>query len=240
VARSRRVGREPLRLRGSPSRLSAVLPLPQSADPSAIDVDLPQVASADATLQELDEGTARLSLAVARTTPPGTYEGTVRVGDEQQAVVLEVEPRVHLQVDPRRLYFRAAPGSTVEADLVVTNLGNVPCALPDVDAFGLFDTGGLDRAIGRAFSGEPADGERRLDVLVDAAAEGWGGLVRMKVAGGETEIAAGEARAVQVALSIPEGLEPGRLYWGTWLLYNVNYVVRVEAIAPTRRREEPR
>jgi hypothetical protein len=240
VARSRRV-REPLHLRGTPSRLSGVLALPQLAEvPLSVDAEVAQLAAPDVALQELHEGLARLTLSVSHTTPPGTYEGMVRVGDEEQAVVLEIEPRVQLRLDPRRLFFRAAPGTTVEADLTVTNLGNVPCELRAVDAFGLFDTGGLDRAIGRAFVSDLADGQRRVDVLADAAAEGWGGLVRIRVVSGAGDVEPGETRSIHVEMALSDKLESGRLYWGTWVLYNVNYVVRVEATAGTRKRGETR
>lgn len=237
MARSRRTA-QPLRLRGTPNRLSAVVAMPRTGDvPLDVDAELARIDAPEVALLELEEGLGRLTVSVARTTPPGTYEGTVRVAGEEQPVVLEVEPRVHLRVDPRRLFFRTEPGTTVAADLVVANLGNVAYELRAADAFGLFDTGGLDRAIGRAFGAEVADGERRVELLADAAAEGWGGLVRIRVAEGAGTIEPGDARAVHVELALSDKLEPGRQYWGTWVLHNVNYVVRVEATGARRRRE---
>jgi hypothetical protein len=238
VARSRRA-KEPLLLRGSPAQLCGVVTVPRVAEvPLSVDLDVPALEPPEVAVQDLEEGAARLALSLPRKTPPGTYEGRARIGGEERPVVLEVEPRIQLHVDPRRLYFRAARGSTVEADLTVTNLGNVACEIRATDAFGLFDTGGLDRAIGRAFSAELAEGERRVDLLADSAAEGFGGLVRIKVASGAGEIAPGGASSVHVAMTLPDRLEAGRLYWGTWRLYNVNYVVRVEVPAETRRRRE--
>ena len=236
MAPSRRA-HEPLRLRGTPGQLTGLVSVPRLSEvPLPVDLELPNVAQPEVTLQE-GEGTARLTLSVAHTTPPGTYEGTVRVGDQEHPLILEVEPRVRLRIDPRRLHFKAAPGATREVDLVVTNLGNVASEIRSADAFGLFDTGGVDRAIGRAFSAEPAKGERRLDVIADAAAEGFGGLVRMRVESGAGELAPGESRNVHVALVLPDRLEQGRQYWGTWTLYNVNYVVRIDvATAKPKRR----
>jgi hypothetical protein len=235
-----RPANEPLRLRGTPGQLTGFVPLPQQSEvPLPVDLEFANIAQPEVTLQET-EGAARLTLSVAHTTPPGTYEGKVRVGDQEHPLILEVEPRVRLRVDPRRLHFEAAPGATREAELLVTNLGNVAREIRGVDAFGLFDTGGLDRAIGRAFAAEPPKGERRLDVIADAAAEGFGGLVRIKVESGAGELAPGESRNVHLTLALPEGIEQGRQYWGTWTLYNVNYVVRVDVTTAKPKRRAAR
>ena len=236
MARSRRT-HEPLRLRGTPSQVTGFVAVPRLAEvPLAVDFELTGVERPEVTVQDV-EGSTQLTFSVARTTAPGTYEGTVRLGTEEHPLVLEVEPRVQLRIDPRRLHFAATAGETREVDLSVTNLGNVPCELRAADGFGLFDTGGLDRAIGRAFTNEPATGERRLDMIADAAAEGFGGLVRIKLESGAGELAPGDTRDVHAVFALPDRLEQGRNYWGTWNLYNVNYVVRVDVTADRKRRK---
>ena len=116
-----RPANEPLRLRGTPGQLTGFVPLPQLSEvPLPVDLEFANIAQPEVTLQET-EGAARLTLSLAHTTPPGTYEGKVRVGDQEHPLILEVEPRVRLRVDPRRLHFEAAPGATREADLLVTN-----------------------------------------------------------------------------------------------------------------------
>jgi hypothetical protein len=220
-------------MRGSPARLSAVVALGDE-DASSVHVDLPKLEPGALVVQPVEGVGARVTVSVPRLTPPGAYEGTVRVGGHERPLVIEVEPRVSLGVDPRRLYFQAAAGAAVEADVTVTNLGNVPLELPREDSFTLFQSGGLSRALGRAFGSTPAKGERRLDDFVDAAAEAVGGVVALML-DGAGKLAPGEARPIHLGLTLPDGLHPGRIYWGTWALYHVNYVVRVEVTgsAPT-------
>ena len=103
------------------------------------------------------------------------------------------------------------------------------------DTFTLFQTGGLSRALGRAATSGQAKGERRLDVFADAAAEAVGGMVTVGLRDANA-LAPGEARSVHLDLALPDRVQPGRIYWGTWAVYNVNYVVRVEVTGS----DEPR
>jgi hypothetical protein len=199
-------------------------------DPSSVAVDLPKLDQRDLVVQEIEGVGARVTVSLSRLTAPGAYEGKLRVGGTERPLLIEVEPRVRLGIDPRRLYFQAASEAKVEADVTFTNLGNVALELPAEGALTLLQMGGFSGAIGRAATGEAAKGQRRIDALAEAAAEAVGGVVRIKI-DGAGELGPGETRAVHLTLTLPDRLEPGRTYWGTWAVHNVNYVVRVEATA---------
>ena len=177
-----------------------------------------------------DDGLMRLHLP--RSTPPGTYQATMTVGGAEREVEIVVDPEVFLRLFPERLILTAAAGARVSANLTLVNLGNVQVEVRGAYAFGLFDVGGVERAIARMVSAK--QGERRTDVFADALAEEHGGLVRMKVESGEGVVPPGESRELNLTLQVPQNIRPDHTYWGTWPLYNVRYYVRVTGAAATQ------
>jgi hypothetical protein len=63
---------------------------------------------------------------------------------------------------------------------------------------------------------------------LDALAEGYGGLARLKVEAGYGTLRPGEVREVRVSLRIPREAQVGSDYWGTWSFHNVNYYVGID------------
>src|SRR5437762_179136 len=123
-----------VQLRGNPDRLTTVLHLPQTAStdkPSrrsaSCAVNLPGVAVRRARIRELDParpGFLELRIKLPVSTPPGTYQGKVQVGDKELPIVVDVEPRPRLRLFPRRLRGTVAPGSVLNANLTIANIGN--------------------------------------------------------------------------------------------------------------------
>jgi len=132
-----------------------------------------------------------------------------------------------LRFVPDRLALTGAAGARIAAALTVANLGNVAVTVRAAYAIGLFEVGGVDRAIGRSFGGDAATGERRIDSLVDAMADAHGGAMRVKVDSGSGEIAPGAWRTLGVTFTLPARLRAGVTYWGTWPLDYARYYVRV-------------
>jgi hypothetical protein len=175
----------------------------------------------------LTGGTSFVRLALPASTPPGTYDGTMRLGAKSVPIVAEVEPYVSLRLAPAQLQFEAAPGAEVTAHVTVFNDGNVPLELGSAHAFGLYDTTAAERSIRVALTATVAPGERRVDRLVDELADGHGGLMRVKVAEGAGMLEPAGVAQLELLFRVADALEPGRTYSGTWPLHNVRYYVRV-------------
>jgi hypothetical protein len=246
VATSKRGARAtagaPMRLRGTPRRLEGVLSVPTDSD--EVEVDVEGLAVESITVRPLGEPGAPeqawLRLALPPWTRPGEYRGTIRAGGRKEEVALHVEPRIRLRLSPRGLILHGRAGEQVAATVVVANLGNADCVIREVNAVGLFDVEGAERAVGRTFRSTDADGGRILARLAEELEHGYGGLARLTVAAGAGDLAPGEARELALTFHLPDGLGPGRVYEGAWALPAVNYMVRVEVAEGKPTRKEAR
>ena len=126
------------------------------------------------------------------------------------------------------------------ATILVANLGNADCVIPEVNAVGLFDVEGAERAIGRTFRSADAEGGRILERLAEELEHGYGGLARLTVDAGAGELGPGAAQELALTFHLPDGLRPGRVYEGAWALPAVNYMVRVEVAEGKPTRKEAR
>jgi hypothetical protein len=157
------------------------------------------------------------------------------IGNREQPVQITIDPEVFFRIWPERLTFTAKARDQVSFDLVFANMGNVAIDIAEVHAFGVFDVGGTERAIGRMVrSADDADvtseaekPERRIDLFTDAIADEHGGIVRVKVTRGAGTLAPGATRDVAVTLRTPERVRTGHTYWGTWPMYSNRYYVKI-------------
>jgi hypothetical protein len=234
-----------VRFRGSPERLTGSAPLP-SGGPLSLEVrlDLPKElgGSAPVYAQPLAADTGPmvwLRLALPTSTPPGTYAGTIRLGERPHKVAVEVEPRLQLRFSPVGLMLRGAPGSAVRGGFTLLNTGNVAFQVRTVYAFGVFDVDGLDNAFGQTFRARLGTGERRIDRFAEALTEGHGGLVRVKIVKGAGEVPPNSVREVEGSFRLPDRMRPGRVYGGTMPLNYARYGVRIETTGTEREQEEP-
>jgi hypothetical protein len=234
----------PLRFRGAPIRLSATLQgLEASLAPATGRVTFPgrdSLPLAVRPVRSTEPAVSILSFRLPRSTAPGTYEGTVELGERQIPVVVEIEPRPRLRIIPPHLLLRAKPGAKVTADLTLMNLGNVNLTLEGKYTFCIFDNSGFERAFFHSLAEEPGEGKRRIDRFMDELADSHGGLVRVIVANGTGQIAPGQVRELQADLHLSDRLLPGRSYWGTWSIAKVGYSVEIEVANGAATKEETR
>jgi hypothetical protein len=230
-----------MRLRGAPRRLEGVVSLPAGANEVEVEVKGLTVESISARpLGDPGAPERWLRLALPRLTPPGDYRGTLRAGGHEEQIALHVEPRIRLRLSPRGLILSGQAGERVAATVLVANLGNARCAIREVNAVGLFDVEGAERAVGRTFRRKDGDGGRIIERLAEELEEGYGGLARLTVAEGAGDLVPGEARELALTLQLPDELHPGRVYEGAWTLPEVNYMVRVEVAEGKPTRKEAR
>jgi hypothetical protein len=231
----------PVTFRGPPNRLTSLVPLP--GEPEALQQREARLEGAEVRALGLRplarEGVnmGKLTIRLPKSTPPGTYAGSVALGGEQVPIVAEVEPRPRLEANPRRLRVEATPGAEVAAEVVLVNTGNVPCDVPSASTFCIFDGSGVDHAFWVALASDPPKGRQRIDVLLDDLAGSHGGLVEVRARAEKGSIAPGDARTVELALRFSDRLQAGHSYAGAWEAEGVRVPIRVSVPEQKRRRK---
>ena len=240
-ARAAAAQQPPLRLRGAPLGLSAFAPaelIPEGVEAATLVLrlgKLEQLAPVRAT--EIGAGASHLLVSLGKTTPPGTYEGRVKVGDAEYPVVAEVEPLPSLQFSPPTIRLETASGKEEQAHVSVLNDGNVALEIAGAYSFGLFTDEGVELAFASAFREETARGQARFDRFVESVADQHGGFVRVRVAEGSGVLEPGDVRSLGLVFRFPEGLEGGRSYGGALTVQGVSLSVRVTVAAASPARE---
>ncbi|MEP6691318.1 MAG: hypothetical protein ABJD07_09185 [Gemmatimonadaceae bacterium] len=222
--------RPPLRFRGTPLALSAVTDAGPAHDAALpLTVELPGSAAHRTLAAHSRVGEASvLKMHLPRNTPPGSYTGMVQLGDSEQEIVLDVQPEIFLRLFPERITITARAGERVQHELSLANMGNVAVDVRGAYAFGMFDVGGMERAIAKTIIADPkASAQGRADMFADAVVEEHGGMVRLKVDAGAGSVAPNEIRELKITMTIPDRVRPGHTYWGTWPLHNLRYYVRI-------------
>jgi hypothetical protein len=237
AARKAQSAAAPVTFRGPPHRLSSLVTLPAGGDelgrPKALleGAEVRGLSVRPLTREGLDLG--KVTLRLPRSTPPGSYSGSVELGGRRVPVRVDVEPRPRLEASPSRLTFEVEAGAKATATVTLLNVGNVPFEVPAASRFCIFDGGGVDHAFWVALAGDPPKGKERIDVLLDDLADSHGGLVELRARAGARTIEPGEAQAVQLTLSFSDRLRPGRGYAGSWDADGLH--VRIRVSVPERK-----
>jgi len=96
----------PWHFHGSPHLVESLVPLPAhvvTAKSSALDLQFPSSflpLPQSLSLQSVQAGSSatRLRFSLPETSPPGTYEGTVQIGDDTYPIVVRVDPFPYLMI----------------------------------------------------------------------------------------------------------------------------------------------
>ncbi len=173
-----------------------------------------------ARLEPHQQATAQAVLRVDPSTPPGTYAGSLVLGEKRHPVRVHVCEDLQARIEPRHLTLFTNGQTTFETTFVVENLGNVPfhtgslCVAPLLDSARLGDS--LHKSLASAQKRDPQEVFR--DVLVAWAQKQVGTVKLLRddvlVRPGQTSI--GKAR-----IEIPRDLEPHRHYYANLGIYAV-------------------
>jgi hypothetical protein len=224
--------REPLRFKGGPSRVLATMELAEGLPSSqACRVVLAEMGSLPLTVRPLSSKArtvSTLSFRLPKSTAPGSYKGSIEIGDQCIPIEVDVESRSSLRFIHPKFTHKGPPGAKASAELMLLNRGNVSVALPDKDTFCVFEDGGLARAFFRGLVEEDSDGPRRIDRILDELAKAHGGLVRVTINKGAGRLAPEEVRELQVDLHFSRKLIGGHTYRGTWCIADASLEVVIE------------
>lgn len=231
--------------RGRPQRLTAMLDrCPAGSRRALVRAEIPGGPSElrGTISASAGQGPAILRLRVPPTTPPGRYASTLRLGDAEQALIIEVEPHARTRLLASEGEFESPAGAKHAFTVGIVNTGNVALDVPRKLTLRLTDGDLLGTILG-AVSSAPS-GEDRLRAFADGLAAGDGGSVELTVTKGAGELEAGGARELRARFAMPDGLREGREYIGQWRLGEARYTLRLRPVAaaraPARRRRSPR
>jgi hypothetical protein len=221
-----------VRFDGQPGNVQALVPVPAAQRRSvAVSADLPdglgaQIRALTAPLSD-DWTTVRLLLPAQ--TPHGEYRGelTWAGGTIPAVVVVRRHARVH--ATPGDLRVQAFPGEEVKATVALHNAGNVAVDVRRVFVVPLEHINALDRAIIAALTSAQTHLDR-FGIAADSLASDQVGLVRLIVVEGEGPIAPGHTQQTVLELRMPETLEPGTTYSGSWLVGGLEVPIVVDAV----------
>lgn len=219
-------------LRGTPRSVRGLVPVAheETLQPRELHFDgLPEgEAPVVHTVQRGRHTELRMTLPAS--TPPGEYRGDLRLGDHHFALRAQVEPRKHLACIPHNFELTHSPQKRVRETLAVVNDGNVDVTIEKHYGFGLFQMGGLNRAIGKAFSRQDTEAASPLDAIAIAAKDEYGGLVTANVTEGAGPLPPGEARDLSLSFRFSGHPRPGAEYFGYLSIANLTLGVRVHVV----------
>jgi len=223
-----------VRFEGEPGNAQALVPIPPSLRLSInVAADLPrgrgvQIRTLTAPLSEAWT-TVRLLLPVQ--TPAGEYDGELTWSGGKNRVVIAVRSDLRVLVVPPDLRVSAAGGGAVTATVVLHNAGNVDLEVRKVYAIALEHHRALDRAIIAGLTSEQTHLDR-FGAAAESLVTDQAGVVRAVTLEGAGAVSPGEARQLVLELRMPESLESGTTYSGTWLVGGLDVPVVVDAVPP--------
>ncbi len=187
---------------------------------------------------------ARVKVALDRHTPPGVYHAEIRVGDQLVPVELHVAESLRLDLTPAELIVENRPGGRQHKQVVLHNGGNVPLTIGNIGAVVLDDelaecktiramlaADDLERrSVGDWLSAYLRHGRQQLDGT---------GMLWVDAQDAPFELAPGETRTVELAIRVPDSLDPRSRYRGVAFLYDQSLAFTVAPIGLTGRAKVP-
>jgi hypothetical protein len=221
---------------GRPLRVQALVPVPADALTGAtVTLELESGPAQVPTLaMAAAPGYSTVRLVPAEPLPAGTFTGRLTAAAAAWDAEVEVLGQPRARAYPRRLELSTAGETEVTVDLI--NIGNVEAQVARSYAIPLEKQGILRRALVAGIQSEQG-GVERWGAAADSIAASQAGVARLAVREGAGRLAPGQAQRVSGALTIPEDLQPGATYIGTWQLPGTSVPIRV---TPPGERPRPR
>ncbi|MDP9106610.1 MAG: hypothetical protein M3N49_11845 [Candidatus Eremiobacteraeota bacterium] len=153
-------------------------------------------------------------LVVDEGTPPGLYSTEIDVGGTTRPVEVRVLERLGVRVSPSLVQLRTAAGAKIDADLVVSNNGNVEQALPQRAVVFFEEANWVGRAL--VFALRDADAQegvqRYLDRVVRELRTTMAGTTTLEFTAPVETLAPGAETVVHLSATLPDALVKARTY----------------------------
>jgi hypothetical protein len=228
---------EPLLFRGTGRALAVALPKEWAdvTERPQLELDAPVAQRARARVVRLRGGRGPgLRVRMPPTTPPGRYEGTVRLGQAQRPVVIEVSATAHLRLLPNEISLSAATGDEARASVIAINQGNVEIELPESPELRFFQSPGLDRDPGRVYEVR-VPGLDPVFARTDELKISTAPVARVVLLEGAGKLAPGDERPLEIAVQVDADAAAGLRYFGEWDFADVTFalILDVDRTGPT-------
>jgi len=232
VAGSEGGDRPTLRFSGLPARVQALLPRdPQTLADARLSLEVDgETVAVPAIALAAGPGHAAVRLVPALPLPAGSYRGRLVAGGQAWDAEIEVAAEARARAYPGQLQLSGAGTLDVELDLV--NVGNVPVEVRPAYAVPLEQAGVLDRAIVAGLTSQEG-GVQRWGAAADAVAASQSGVARLAVRDGAGSLPPGEARRLVATLQLPDRVAAGGTHIGLWRLDGVAIAIEVAVPAET-------
>jgi hypothetical protein len=221
-----------VRFDGEPGNVQALAPIPGAERLSvSVAADLPGGLGGQirALTAPLSDGWTTVRLLLPAQTPGGEYGGTLTWSGGTMPAVVVVRPYARVHSVPPDLRVQAFAGGAVSATVTLHNAGNLAFDVRSVFVVPLEHIHALDRAIIAALTSAQTHLDR-FGIAADSLAGDQVGIVRAVVVAGAGIVAPGETHTVALELRMPDSLEPGTTYSGSWSVGGLDVPVVVDAV----------
>ena len=160
-------------------------------------------------------------------TPPGTYDGSLQIGEHRQSVRVHITEQIGLRVQPTFVSLFTEGELVFPRGFVVENTGNVPLRLGAECVVPLVDTAELLVAVRQGLRGacEAKDAEDVVKSILCAWSQQQVGTVSMKRE--DITLGPGETRPLTITFTVPHDLQRFRRYVADLPLYTASLHLEV-------------
>lgn len=167
----------------------------------------------------------QVKIRLPEATPPGDYKGTLKSGTQEYPVAIQVNEKVRLQISPVTLHIVGKPGEKIQAQLLLSNKGNVAIDIPERDAIGFYDDDGLEVAFATSYGMKSDDPLVLLKTFIGKLREGHSDLVKIRVLDGAGALPPAAQKCVTLEFAIPSNAKSKHNFHGVWSLGSVEYAL---------------
>jgi hypothetical protein len=186
-------------------------------------------------LYPTQQGRVDFELPIDPSTPSGTYEATVQIGEQTYPVQIRVGENVELDVQPDSLILDIKDQRSFERELAFTNIGNVAIPLGEKWIAALQTQQGIETQMVESLKelcehkkegeDDPSKSEGSLMKMLCALSKRQPGPVILFLE--DVTLEPGETRLIKATLRLPDDMQPHRHYFAEIDLFSASILLDV-------------
>lgn len=181
------------------------------------------------------QGRINFEVPIDPSTPSGTYEGTVQIGEQTQPVQIRISENVELDVEPDAITLNIKDQRSFEREFVFTNIGNVAIPLGEKWIAALQTQQGIETQMVQGLKemcenkkeddDDPSKNAESLMKMLCALSKRQPGPVTFSLENATLE--PGETRVIKATLRLPDDMQPHRRYFAEIELFSASILLDV-------------